>query len=76
MIDISVISESENDKPFGVILPFLLLLKFESHLLPQSKLLYAEKERRGFCPTTSKEKKATKKFWISDGSCLVQRNFS
>ena len=43
-----------------------LLLKFESHLLPQSKLLYAEKERRGFC-LTSKEKKATKKFWISDG---------
>ena len=52
-----------------------LLLKFESHLLPQSKLLYAEKERRGFCPT-SKEKKATKKFWISDGYFSVYTNFS
>ena len=52
-----------------------LLLKFESHLLPQSKLLYAEKERRGFC-LTSKEKKATKKFWISDGYFSVYTNFS
>ena len=66
VIDISVISVSENDKPFGVILLVAAEVRVPS-VASILNLLYVEKERRGFCPRLQKKRRQQKSFELVMG---------